>query len=83
MKFLLVLLALAAPFLFPYPATLFVAFLASLYFPGAALLSGALAELLYYAPGVGVPVALIAGGALSFIALIIRRFARGHFYAGA
>lgn len=58
-RVVLTILALIAPFVFPWPLTAVLALLASYFLPPVALLVGALMEFLY---GVGgVPYALIAG----------------------
>jgi hypothetical protein len=54
--------ALLSPFLFPAPV------------PLVPLLSGAILEFLYGAPGVSLPVALIAGAFLSMLAMLVRGF---------
>jgi hypothetical protein len=66
--------ALLSPFLFPAPVTFVLSFFAGLFVPLVPLLSGAILEFLYGAPGVSLPVALIAGAFLSMLAMLVRGF---------
>lgn len=79
---ILVLAALLSPFLFPYPYTLLLSFIASLYVPPAALLSGIVTDLFYYVPAAGLPLGLIFGALLSVIALFVRRFIKARIIGG-
>lgn len=74
-RFLISLAALLSPFLFPYPATLLLSFVASLYLPWIAVAVGALTEASYGASGAHpFPLALLLGALLTLIALLVRRF---------
>lgn len=71
----LVIGAFLSPFLFPYPFTLFLSFLASMTMPWVALLVGLLVDALFFTPqGGGIPLATILGGVASLGAIIVRRF---------
>ncbi|HWH06967.1 MAG TPA: hypothetical protein VNU47_00335 [Candidatus Paceibacterota bacterium] len=73
-KVIVVVLALLAPFLFPWQLTLLLALIASYFVPGVALVVGALMEALYGT--FGIPYALILG-VLGFIgALFVQRFVK-------
>ena len=69
--------AVLSVFLFPYPLTLLLSFLASLYLTPVALVVGILADLVYFAPGAApVPFMSLLGGGLSVLALLVRRFVK-------
>jgi hypothetical protein len=72
-------------FFFPYPLTLALSFVASLYIPFAALIVGICADLVYLSwpeGGSALPVATLLGGALSLGALFVRRFVRERIIGG-
>lgn len=77
--------AFLSVFLFPYPLTALLSFVASLYLPGVALLVGILVDLLYYVPEAapyGLPAASLFGLFLSLVALVVRRFVRARIIGG-
>lgn len=83
MRIVLAAAAFLSPFFFPFPATLVLAALASLYLPPIALLVGILTDLLYYTPGAATwPIATILGLFISLAALLVRRFLKARIIAG-
>lgn len=82
MRALFVLLAFLSLFLFPYPYTVLLSLIASLYLPFAALVVGVLADILYFSPlppssgGLSLPVGTLLGALLSVLALFVRRFVK-------
>lgn len=76
-RFVLIAASVSSLFLFPYPLTLILSFVASLFFPPTAFLIGAFADLLYFTSyDSALPTALLFGIGLSLIALFVRRFVR-------
>jgi hypothetical protein len=69
-----VVLALAAPILFPAALALIIVALASVVVPPVGLLAGVLADGLYATPVVGVPYATLVGLALSVLGYAVHRF---------
>lgn len=88
MRVVLTLAAVASLFLFPYPMTLVLSAMASLYVPWAGLSVGVLADLLYFVPlspenpGISFPLASLTGALISLIALFVRRFVRERIIGG-
>lgn len=77
MRYVFLALALLSIFFFPYPLTVLLSFVASLYVPIAGLLIGILADLVYYTPHASsLPLATMYGAAASLLAYILRRFVR-------
>ena len=70
-RYALIGLAFLSLFVFPWPLTVALTFVASLYIPPLALLMGALAEILYGTGGM--PYALIVGVVGSVVAYFVRR----------
>ena len=69
-----IILALVSPFIFPWPLTVLITLVAAYFFPGIALVVGALMEALYGT--LGIPYALILG-ALGFgSAIFVQRFVK-------
>lgn len=67
--------AIAGIFLFPWPLTATLAFLAGLAFPPVPLAVGIIADLLYY-PGSGWWYATGTGLCLALLAVLVRRFVK-------
>ena len=83
MRYVLALAAFASLFFFPYPATVILALLASLYFPPIALFVGIFTDLLYYTPGASSwPIASLIGLLSSVIAFFVRRFMKARIMGG-
>ncbi len=83
MRFVLIALAVLSPFLFPYPVTLALSFVASLFYPPLALVVGILTDLLYYVPSVApLPLAVLTGLALSIAAFFMQRFLKTRIMGG-
>lgn len=71
---LVIIFALIAPFLFPWPFTVVLALSASYFFPPIALVVGAIAELMY---GTGpVPYVFIGSGIAFLVMAGVRRFVK-------
>ncbi len=67
--------ALLSPFMFPYPFTMLLSFVASLYFPPLGFLVGVLTDFLYYTPSAfPVPLATVLGIFISVGAFFMQRF---------
>jgi Na+/H+ antiporter NhaA len=83
-----ILLSFISLFVFPYPLTLLLSFVASLCVPWIALLLGLLADALYYTPlpagesGLSFPYATLIGMCLTLLALFVRRFVRERIMQG-
>jgi hypothetical protein len=74
---ILLVAAFVSIFLFPYPATFILSFIASLFFPPAALIAGIITDLVYFVPGAyAFPLGIVLGALLSLIAFFVRRFAK-------
>lgn len=74
MRFALIGLSILSLFVFPWPMTLTLGFIASLFFPPLALVLGVAAEFLYGAHGV--PYAVLVGAVASIIAFVLRGFVK-------
>jgi hypothetical protein len=71
----IVLLAILAPYIFPWPYTLVLSIVASLFFPPTAIIVGALMDFLYYLPHAGsVPIFTIFGVLISTMAYFVHQF---------
>lgn len=82
-RILLTVIALIAPFLFPYPFTLVLSFAGALAFPVVGLLVGALVDLLYYVPHPGIyPLATFTGVFIFVAAFFVRRFVKARIIGG-
>ncbi len=67
--------ALLSPLLFPYPFALLLSFLAGLVLPPVPLITGLIADVLYFTPGVAAfPAATVAGLFMSVATFFIQRF---------
>lgn len=76
-RFVLIGSALLAPFLFPYPFTLLLSFIASVFVPWLALIIGLMQDALFMVPHEGrIPTATLLGAFASLFALIVRRFVK-------
>ncbi len=72
-----ILASVLSIFFFPYPATLLLSFLASLFLPVIGVATGALVEIIYATPqATSYPIGLLLGAAASAAALLIRRFVK-------
>jgi hypothetical protein len=71
-----VVLALFAPLLFPWPLAAVIAFLVSCVLPPLGLLSGVVADTLYYTHAVGIPYATIAGALATCLGFLVHEFWR-------
>ena len=81
-RIVLVLAAFLSPFLFPYPATILLSFVAGLVLPPVPLLVGAMTDALYFSPGAGAfPVALIIGLGLSVATFFMQGFLKARIMA--
>lgn len=77
MRILFSLLAIASAFLFPYPATLILSFVAGLFVPVIPLIVGILVDLYYHVPGASpLPFATLIGASVSIAAVLVRRFVK-------
>lgn len=77
MRYIVFAFAVLSVFFFPFPLTVLLSFVASLYVPVAGLFIGAFADLLYYTPHASAyPIALVLGAVVSLVAFIVRRFVR-------
>lgn len=74
MRIVVIGLSVLSLFLFPWPMTLTLGFIASLFFPPTALVLGVAAEFLYGAHGV--PYAVLVGAVVSIIAYVLRGFVK-------
>lgn len=74
-RILLFSLSVLSLFWFPYPYTLVLSFVASLYFPPAAFLIGIGADLLYLPSGT-FPLASAVGLGLSLFSVFVHRFTK-------
>lgn len=82
-RLIFILAAVLAPFFFPYPYTLGLSFIASLFVPALAFMIGILSDALYLVPQKGaVPYASLIGAGVSLIALIVRRFIKARIISG-
>ncbi|HYD93614.1 MAG TPA: hypothetical protein VEB18_04160 [Candidatus Paceibacterota bacterium] len=82
-RWIVVVLALVSPLLFPYPVTLALSFAGALFVPIIGLLAGVFTDVLYYAPHPGIyPLATIAGAGISLIAFFVRRFIKARIIGG-
>ncbi len=76
-RYVFILAALASVFLFPYPATLFLSFVAGAFFPPMPLITGILVDLYYHVPGAAVlPWGTVWGLVLSLVCVGVRRFVK-------
>jgi len=76
-RFILISGALLSPFLFPYPFTLFLSFVASVFVPWLALIIGLTQDALFMVPHEGrIPTATLLGATASLLALVVRRFVK-------
>lgn len=73
---IVIVLSLLSPFIFPIPVTILAGFLASLASPFAALFTGILADLLYAAPGTGLPLGTLLGICGALTGFFVRTFVR-------
>jgi hypothetical protein len=74
-RFVLIGAALMSTFLFPYPFTLVLSFLASIFVPWLALMIGFMNDVLFMVPADDrIPTATILGALASLVALLVRRF---------
>jgi uncharacterized membrane protein (UPF0136 family) len=77
---ILTLASFLSLFLFPYPYTLLLSFVASLFFPWVSLVVGIIADTVYFVPhppqggGLSIPYATLFGACASLLALFVRRF---------
>ncbi|HVW71712.1 MAG TPA: hypothetical protein VHB93_01010 [Candidatus Paceibacterota bacterium] len=71
-----IVLAAVSVLLFPWPYAIVLIFLASLYVPLIGISLGVIYDALYWAHGVGWPVATLAGAAGSIAAFFLARFLR-------
>lgn len=70
-------MAFISPFLFPYPFTLALSFIASVFAPWVAVSVGLLMDAIFMIPHQHtVPLATLVGAGISFGALIVRRFVK-------
>lgn len=82
-RFALIVSALFSFFLFPYPYTLALAFVASIFVPWFALALGLLYDALFMIPHEGsVPLASILGAVSSLLAHLVRRFVKARIMGG-
>lgn len=69
--------AFLSPFLFPYPLTLLLSFIASAFVPWIAIIVGVMQDALFMIPYEGrMPTATLIGAGISVLALIVRRFVK-------
>ncbi len=79
---LFIVLAFLAPFFFPWPAALALGILASLFFPPAVILTGALIDILYFNGIAGIfrhgsfPYFTIIGIVIAFVAYFVQQFVK-------
>lgn len=77
-----VIAALLSPLLFPYPLTLLLSFLAGLVLPPVPLVTGIIADALYFTPGAAAfPIASAAGLSLSVASFFMQRFLKARIMA--
>ena len=65
-----------SPLLFPFPLTVIASFVASLLWVPFGLLMGIVTDILYWAPGGGLPVGTSIGVAVTLIAFLVRKFTK-------
>lgn len=80
-RILALILALAAPFLFPAPFSVLFAGIAAFFIPFAALSVGLLHDMLYLAPG-HFPSGIVLGVLGTLVALLVRRFVETRIIGG-
>lgn len=80
LRWMVILAAFVAPFFFPFPFTLLLAFLASLFVPPVALGVGVLVDLLYYSSGL--PTGTVWGLGLFILGFFVRRFIKARIIGG-
>lgn len=79
----LVILAVISVFCFPYPATIVLSFVASLFLPATGFVLGALVDVLYFAPGASwLPLATVTGATISVVAFLVRRLVKARIIGG-
>ena len=79
----LVIAAVAAPFLFPWKFSIFLAFAVSLFVPFGGIATGLIADALYYDPAASLlPWATVAAAIAALIAYGVRTFARTRIIGG-
>lgn len=82
-RIVFIFFAFLSPFFFPFPATLILAFCASIFLPPVGILVGLLTDVLYYTPAVStLPIATLAGAGISVIAFFVRRFLKTRIIGG-
>ncbi len=76
-RIILIAAAFLSPFLFPYPATLILALVASLLLPPVGIMIGLLVDALYYTSGASwLPVGILTGAVLTLLGILVRRFVK-------
>lgn len=74
---LLVLLAFAAPFLFPWPLAALLAFSAAFVLPLYGILAGVLIDILYYTPGgASWPIVTVLSVVGAVLSILMHRFVK-------
>jgi len=78
-----ILAAIASPFLFPYPVTVILSFMASMFVPYVAFAIGMLTDAIYLVPqGETLPLATMIGLGVSLFAFLVRRFIKARIIGG-
>ncbi len=76
-RILFLILALVAPFFFPWPVAALLAFIATFLFPFAGIVLGMLFDLLYFLPGAAfIPYGTLFGAAATAFVLVVQRFVK-------
>jgi hypothetical protein len=77
LRFILISSAFLSVFFFPYPFTLFLSFIASVFVPWVAFIIGITQDALFMVPHEGrIPTATLLGAVASITALVVRRFVK-------
>lgn len=80
---LFILAALLSPFLFPYPFTLLLSFIASLFVPFVAIAVGLITDAVYFVPHITrFPLATFMNVFIFIIAFFVRRFIKARIMGG-
>lgn len=75
MRVCITLFALLSPFWFPYPYTLFLSLVASIFFVPAGFLVGLLTDVLYGSSVfLALPTATLVGAGISLVGFVVHRF---------
>lgn len=82
MRIAAIVLALIAPFVFPWPLALILGFIAAVFIPFLAPLLGVLVDSVYWTPGTGLPYATMIGLVGFLIASVVHRFMKTRIMGG-